>query len=76
MSIHIHEHVYLEDIDTQLGVVFIANTSNESSNESAHVCSLTRAFATGIQNINTCICFCEIIMSEFNALECTYMQQM
>ena len=29
-------HVYLEDIDMQLAVVFIAKTSNESSNESDH----------------------------------------
>ena len=50
----IHEHVYLEDIDTQLAVVFIANTSYESSKESAHLCSLDRAFATRIQNKNTC----------------------
>ena len=52
MSIHVH--VYLEDIDTQLAVVFSANTSTESSNESALLCSLTRAFVTCIQNINTC----------------------
>ena len=32
----IHEHVYLEDIDTQSAVVFIASTNNESSDESAH----------------------------------------
>ena len=51
MSIHVH--VYIEDIDRQLAVVFItcANTSNESSDESAHLCSLPRAFATCIQNI-------------------------
>ena len=50
----IHVDVYLEDRDTQLTVVFIANTSNESSDKSAHLCSLARAFATHIQNINTC----------------------
>ena len=49
-----HVHVYLEDIDTQLTVVYIANMSNERSNESGHLYSLTRAFATRIQNINTC----------------------
>ena len=38
--------VYLEDIDTQLTVVFIASTSNENSDKSAHLCSLARAFAT------------------------------
>ena len=37
-------HVYLKDIDTQVTVVFIANKSNESSDESAHLCSLARAF--------------------------------
>ena len=47
MSLHVH--VYLQDIYMQLAVVFIANTSNESSNESAHLCSLNRAFATCIQ---------------------------
>ena len=52
MSIHVH--VYFEDIDTQLAVVFIANTSNESFDESAHLCSLVRAFATRTQSINTC----------------------
>ena len=52
MSIHVH--VYLEDIDMQLAVVLINNMSNESSDKSAHLCSLSRAFDTHIQNINTC----------------------
>ena len=52
MSIHVY--VYLEDEDTQSAVVFIANASNESSDESAHLCSLTRAFATLIKGINIC----------------------
>ena len=52
MSIHVH--VYLEDIDMQLAVVFIANTRDKSFDKSAHLCSLARAFATHIQNINTC----------------------
>ena len=47
-------HVYLEDIDMQLAEDFIVNTSNESSDESPHLCSLIRPFATCIQNINTC----------------------
>ena len=47
MSIHVH--IYLDDIDTQLAVVFIANTINESFNKSEPLCSLTRAFATRIQ---------------------------
>ena len=54
------------DMDTQLAVVFIANASNDrklrpwtifklglSSDKSAHLCSLARALATRIQNINT-----------------------
>ena len=47
-------YVYLEHIDTPLAVVFIAKTSTVSSDESAHLCSLARACATRIQNINTC----------------------
>ena len=46
-------HVYLKDIDTQLAVVFIAKRSKESSDDFAHLCSLPRASATRIQNINT-----------------------
>ena len=37
-----------------MGDGIIANTSNESSDESVHLCSLSLAFATRIQNINTC----------------------
>ena len=36
----IHEHVYLEDIDPQLAVVFIVNESNESLT-SLHICAIS-----------------------------------
>ena len=48
MSIHVH--VYLEDIDTQLAVIFIANTSKKTLT-SLRICA---AFVTRIQNIITC----------------------
>ena len=38
MSIYVH--VYLEDKDMQLAVVFIANTSNESSDD-LRICAVS-----------------------------------
>ena len=38
-------HVYLDAVDMQSAVVFIANEGNEGSDESAHLCSLARVFA-------------------------------